>query len=60
MEDQLEQTEDESEEVIAMLEERLKDVQSGKSKSYPWEEVKATLKKNMEEYRFARYDCSYS
>jgi hypothetical protein len=50
-----EDTGEESPAVIAMLEKRLADIKSGKAQMIPWEESRAILKKNMEEYRNARY-----
>jgi len=53
--DSIEDTGEESPAIVAMLEKRLADIQSGKSQMIPWEESRAILKKNMEEYRNARY-----
>ncbi len=46
-----EDEEEESPEIIAMLEERLAEYERGEGKSYTWEEAKAILEKNLEELR---------
>ncbi len=43
--------EEESPEIIAMLEERLAEYERGEGNSYTWEEAKAILEKNLEELR---------
>jgi hypothetical protein len=46
-----EDAEEESPEIIAMLEERVTKIESGEGKLYSWEEVKQILEKDIEEYR---------
>jgi len=42
---------DESPEVITMLEERLSEYEKGETKSYSWEEVEERIKKNLEDQK---------
>jgi putative addiction module component (TIGR02574 family) len=42
---------DESPEVISMLEERLSEYEKGETKSYSWEEVEERIKKNLEQQK---------
>lgn len=44
-------TEEESPEVISMLEERVEQYEKGDTKSYSWEEVEEMVKKNLEQQR---------
>jgi putative addiction module component (TIGR02574 family) len=43
--------EEESPEVISMLEERVEQYEKGETKSYSWEEVEEMVKKNLEQQR---------
>jgi hypothetical protein len=49
-----EDAEEESPEIIAMLEERVAKIERGEEKLYTWEEVKQILKKDTEEFRKSR------
>lgn len=47
----IEEDEEESPEIIAMLEERAAKIKRGEEKLYLWEEAEAILKKDLEEFR---------
>ena len=49
--EQHENVEEESPEVIALLEERLEKYEKGEMKSYTWEEVKNRIEANLEKQR---------
>lgn len=51
-----ENDEKESPEVIALLEKRLKEIESGAAKMIPWEEAQAILLKKMTERRKGQHD----
>ncbi len=54
--EQYDSVEEESPEVIALLEKRLKEIESGAVKMIPWEEAKTMLLKKMTERRKGQHE----